>query len=148
MGLIEELSVSVTPEQEAAIQAIDDLDLGEAKEALVRSGEVDEDDVDAVEQEFKRFFTMKVLYRGTEHEGSFGPSKPIDDLWHNFILETERYMPFCEQNLGFQVHHRPYTPARSRSETIELLEDTWTTFDEHTWEGPLRDCIAPVVDQS
>lgn len=123
MSLLKQLKNDVEKDQATAIQSIDDLSLVQAKEALVQSGDVDANEVDAVESEFKRFLAMKVVYAGTDQEAVFGPSESIDLLWHKFILETERYLDFCEQNLGFRVHHAPYTEARSYDATVELLSN-------------------------
>lgn len=35
------------------------------------------------------------------------PPKKVDDGWHVFILFTEDYADFCEQNFGEMIHHRP-----------------------------------------
>ena len=31
----------------------------------------------------------------------------IDEMWHCFILVTEQYTDFCEQNFGRYIHHPP-----------------------------------------
>ena len=55
MSLLKQLKNDVEKDQATAIQSIDDLSLVQAKEALVQSGDVDANEVDAVESEFKRF---------------------------------------------------------------------------------------------
>lgn len=35
-------------------------------------------------------------------------SKTTDVLWHNLILDTEAYLDFCLNYVGFFVHHKPY----------------------------------------
>jgi hypothetical protein len=33
----------------------------------------------------------------------------VDELWHSFILFTPQYLSFCEDVMGFFVHHQPRT---------------------------------------
>ncbi len=35
------------------------------------------------------------------------PSRVVDDLWHEFILDTREYSTFCEQAFGAYFHHIP-----------------------------------------
>jgi len=35
------------------------------------------------------------------------PSRVVDDLWHEFILDTRRYARFCDQAFGHYFHHLP-----------------------------------------
>ena len=45
------------------------------------------------------------------------PSRVVDDLWHEFILDTREYSAFCEQAFGAFFHHIPaakMTPGISR----------------------------------
>lgn len=34
-------------------------------------------------------------------------SKSVDEVWHQFILDTRSYQNFCEEHLGFFLHHAP-----------------------------------------
>lgn len=38
------------------------------------------------------------------------PSKVVDDLWHEFILDSRAYMSFCNQAFGYYLHHHPANP--------------------------------------
>lgn len=35
------------------------------------------------------------------------PSQSVDDLWHEFILNTREYAEFCKQAFGRFMHHTP-----------------------------------------
>lgn len=35
------------------------------------------------------------------------PSRAVDLLWHEFILDTEAYQGFCRQAYGRPLHHAP-----------------------------------------
>jgi hypothetical protein len=37
----------------------------------------------------------------------FDALKPIDEMWHQFILCTRSYSQFCEKFLGGYLHHEP-----------------------------------------
>ncbi len=54
--------------------------------------------------EFLKFVYLRSLYKGEE---SFVPvKKPIDEIWHAFIVQTRDYQVFCEALPGkFFLHH-------------------------------------------
>lgn len=35
------------------------------------------------------------------------PSQAVDVLWHAFILHTQAYQGWCQNALGFFLHHTP-----------------------------------------
>lgn len=43
-------------------------------------------------------------------------SKAVDAVWHQFILFTKQYHSFCEQFLGFYLHHSPNTSFTSEGD--------------------------------
>lgn len=42
-------------------------------------------------------------------------SKTTDALWHNLILDTEAYLDFCLNYVGFFVHHKPHLGSKTLS---------------------------------
>ena len=42
-------------------------------------------------------------------------SKTTDTLWHNLILDTEAYLDFCLNYVGFFVHHKPHLESKNLS---------------------------------
>lgn len=57
--------------------------------------------------EFKRFIALSVL-----HGKPMGMISPrVDEIWHTFILYTRNYAQFCEDILGFYLHHTPCGPG-------------------------------------
>jgi len=42
-------------------------------------------------------------------------SKTTDALWHNLILDTEAYLDFCLNYVGFFVHHKPHLESKNLS---------------------------------
>ena len=49
-------------------------------------------------------------------------NKNIDELWHNFILDTKEYREFCENYIGFFIDHEPFIDEveMTPKETSEL----------------------------
>jgi hypothetical protein len=62
------------------------------------------------------------------------PSKPIDTVWHNHILDTAAYAADCEEVFGFFLHHFPYLGLRG-DEDVRLwhaaFARTRDLFREH-----------------
>ena len=44
------------------------------------------------------------------------PSKEIDEVWHQHILDTEKYMTDCQEVFGRYVHHFPYSGLRGEED--------------------------------
>ena len=86
-------------------QALDTYDLSFVHEKIANENKLSGEDLTKIEQEFKRFLRL-VLSEG-------GPlamiDRRVDELWHSFILFTPQYQQFCEQVMGFFVHHQPRT---------------------------------------
>ena len=66
----------------------------------------------------QEFFEVALL--GLEHflkmhkyvkNGLAMTSKTVDFLWHEFILDTRKYFSFCEDHVGYYVHHSPNESA-------------------------------------
>lgn len=51
----------------------------------------------------------------------------VDDVWHEFILHTKEYAKFCEQYLGFFLHHVPNDEEKSIDKKIseEQILSLW-----------------------
>jgi hypothetical protein len=48
-----------------------------------------------------------LVHLRTASAGIGMPSRIVDDLWHEFILDTRQYHTFCEQAFGAYFHHIP-----------------------------------------
>ena len=53
------------------------------------------------------------------------PSKVVDALWHEFILDTKTYHRFCGHAFGAYFHHVPPGHAPSAGAEREALRRTW-----------------------
>lgn len=67
------------------------------------------------------------------------PSPAIDAAWHAFLLHTQEYADYCDDQFGRFVHHRPCStnrPSRSKgtySRTRRLAEEHFGPLDEVAW---------------
>lgn len=68
----------------------------------------------AQETELKRFLALCAL---SGAKARYGIGKPIDDLWHEFILATTLYADFCKRVGGKFIHHKSRMPGVSRAES-------------------------------
>lgn len=62
--------------------------------------------------EFKKYVVLIALFKKSLPM----LSKPVDAVWHQFILFTKQYHAFCEEYLGFYLHHSPNTSFTSNAE--------------------------------
>jgi hypothetical protein len=65
-------------------------------------------------------------------------SKPVDEVWHQFILFTNKYMEFCNTYMGSYLHHTPntsYTQSNSISthEFKSLYQRRFGDLDQRIW---------------
>lgn len=53
------------------------------------------------------------------------PSKVVDDLWHEFILDTRAYQDFCNRAFGAYFHHIPASATQKGIDIGTALRVTW-----------------------
>lgn len=75
-------------------------------------------------EETKRFLILCAANPGE----SYTPSEKIDDLWHQFILDTRSYFDFCNKAGAF-VHHVP-SKEPEREAYIRTIRDLELIFGE------------------
>jgi len=88
---------------EALWQEIQTYDMDVVTETFARRNPEYADQAKVLEMECKRFMYLTVLAPNFE----LAPTKPIDELWHMFILFTKEYTDYCEHFNGRYVHHKP-----------------------------------------
>jgi hypothetical protein len=95
---------------------IDDLDLTTVKAKLKsKKGRVWKwrNDLDKLEKEYKQFLYLIAANPG---ETVVPWSEPMDDLWHEHILDTQKYHDDCMKIFGKYIHHNPHLPIGSASQ--------------------------------
>jgi hypothetical protein len=81
-----------------------------------------EKDYFLVARALRQFFIVKVR-AGDTLIGM--PSKVVDDLWHEFILDTRAYAKFCNTAFGKFFHHVPASSTPKGTDINSLLRVTW-----------------------
>lgn len=60
------------------------------------------------------------------------PSKAVDEIWHNHILDTNAYIADCQKMFGRYMHHAPSFDGDDkdalRNQFKEMMDDYTTTF--------------------
>lgn len=82
------------------------------------------------EIEYKKFLALKRIYP----EKDIVPNKPIDDFWHQHILDTQKYAEDCEIIFGYFLHHYPYfgiKDEQDKQNLIDAFEETKILYREN-----------------
>src|ERR1700733_6907909 len=56
------------------------------------------------EESYRRFLALNLIYPGK----TLAVNRPLDEYWHNHILDTHKYAEDCDRLFGFLLHHYPY----------------------------------------
>lgn len=83
---------------------------------------IDENDQLRVAEALREFFLVR-LRVGDRLIGM--PSRVVDDLWHEFILDTREYERFCKLAFGGFFHHVPATANPPGKRMDAALRVTW-----------------------
>ena len=83
-----------------------------------------------VEQEYRRFLYVSVAHPGDR----LGMAGPVDEAWHDHILDTIDYVEFCRQASGRYLHHTPQSESGgSGAEYARTLALIKAVFGEPNW---------------
>jgi hypothetical protein len=66
-----------------------------------------------------------LIHLRTAPTGIGMPSRVVDDLWHEFILDTREYSAFCEQAFGAYFHHIPAAKMAPGISRDSGMRRTW-----------------------
>jgi hypothetical protein len=77
---------------------------------------------DLVEQGLRQFFLAYLLSHG---KFVAMPSKVVDSMWHNFILDTRTYQNWCRIAFGKLLHHTPAEALGASAERNDGLRRVW-----------------------
>ena len=91
-------------------------------------------------REFKRFMSLGLLFLDPTY--NFAPSKSVDRMWHELILDTRRYHLMCLEVHGAFVHHHPLDAeqiSRNAGEVVrytkECIVTAYGAFVPWIWSG-------------
>jgi hypothetical protein len=102
-----------------AMQQINSLDLSMVKRKLMDREEGQgwtQETADRAEKRYRRFLGMVYC----DWNGSIVPTKDIDTVWHQHILDTRAYAEDCERVFGEFLHHFPYFGMRGDEDARNL----------------------------
>lgn len=85
-------------------------------------GHLTEKDYFLVARALREFFLVR-LKSGNQFIGM--PSKAVDDLWHEFILQTQAYATFCDAAFGKFFHHVPAAATPKGTDISSAMQLTW-----------------------
>jgi hypothetical protein len=105
--------------------------------------------VDAIERELKRFLSLPLFVPNPT--GRFAPSLPVDELWHDLILNTAQYRQLCDQVYGAYLDHTPNQEELSEARAAPVIEFThaaltryYGAIDMAIWGSDIaRPCYPP-----
>ena len=100
-----------------------------------------DEDMVILEKEFKRFFALSLVYDQKSGKGMY--STDVDNLWHTFILHTADYIAFCDQYLGFYLHHRPESDRKKTEQKQKELAEDFRQFIQN-YEQLFEEDIHPI----
>jgi len=79
----------------------------------------------------------KFLYACSKSSEPLSPSKPVDEMWHQFLLFSIDYEEYCEKYMDIFVHHIPSLDAKACSSAYEMaqkkLKEIFGSIDYEFW---------------
>lgn len=117
------LMVTATPTQITPDEALalleERLDLSNVRMKLAdpREGKgYDLARLDVMEREYRKFLALHLAYP----EMAVVPCEPVDEMWHQHILDTAAYRDDCDAIFGRFLDHYPYFGMRDEADARDL----------------------------
>lgn len=91
--------------------------------------------LDRLETEYRKFLALHVAFP----DADIVPSKLVDEIWHQHILDTFAYHEDCDALFGGYLHHFPYFGMRGEDDARALSDafaDTIQRYREAFGEPP------------
>lgn len=82
---------------------IEAIDLSNTRARLIAKKGMNPEEVDQAIADYRKY-----LYIVIKFEGKHEPTPIIDEVWHDHILHTRKYMQDCQNIAGRYIHHQPY----------------------------------------
>ncbi|GHH62503.1 glycine-rich domain-containing protein [Lentzea cavernae] len=91
--------------------------------------------------------TLAYLVASAENPGTpMGPTAAVDLGVHTFVLDTPRYIEFCQTYAGRYIHHVPLLDEERGGEakvlrgTIQAVRNAGFHLDHELWQATDLDC--------
>lgn len=72
---------------------------------------------------YRKFLALNLMYPHL----AIVPTREIDSVWHNHILDTVKYFDDCQAVFGFFLHHFPYFGLRGAEDEARWKEQAANT---------------------
>ena len=98
---------------------IDAIDLSFIKDRMTRKYNWSKNRAENAIKRYKQY-----LYIVSEEEKGVCPTPDTDQVWHDHILHTKKYMEHCELIFGRFLHHQPFSSSEEKeNSSSSLLSD-------------------------
>jgi hypothetical protein len=91
------------PTKTNLVSLLEKLDLETIKMRLVSKKDWTKEKADRIEILYKNYLASAAINQNVK----LVPSSEVDDMWHEHILDTRKYMKDCQEILGYYLHHVP-----------------------------------------
>lgn len=112
LGLMTQHCEALPDDTLKKLQVLVELDLTPEKWSLLRHQPEQRLMIDVIERELKRFLSLPVLV--PEPDYSLAPPVPVDELWHELIINTPKYRSLCDAVYGAYLDHTPNPQGYAR----------------------------------
>lgn len=99
-------------------------------------------DMELVSRGLQQFF---LTYLNSNFKYVSMPSQVVDDLWHEFILDTRRYQEFSRQAFGRFFHHTPASAISKNKISNSGLRRCWQFACLEEKINPLAPASLPLL---
>ncbi|MGW6786303.1 MULTISPECIES: glycine-rich domain-containing protein [unclassified Streptomyces] len=86
-----------------------------------------------------------VYVLGSQKAFDLAPSERVDPGWHSFMLHTQEYAAWCQEQFGFFVHHSPNSVVLTRGLMVSVADRVRAAgfeVDARLW-GTAAECNQP-----
>ncbi|WP_371676861.1 hypothetical protein [Streptomyces sp. NBC_01276] len=86
-----------------------------------------------------------VYVLGSQKAYDMAPSERVDPGWHSFMLHTQEYAAWCQEQFGYFVHHSPNARVRTRPLLVSVADRVRAAgfeVDARLW-GTAAECNPP-----
>jgi hypothetical protein len=115
-------------------ERIDSLDLSMIEMKLLQSSPELAESLNASVDQYRDFLYLTAKYPDVP----IVPTKQSDVVWHQHILDTQKYAHDCQIIFGSMLHHYPYFGMTSEQDYRDLLTATDESGRLYTREFPDR----------
>jgi hypothetical protein len=98
-----------------------------------------------VETEYRKFIFLASI----RPQISYGMAGPVDQFWHQHVLDTQDYLAMCQRVAGRVIHHIPVdsksntlSADNSYSKTLSDLNCFFGTLAQELWPSDNEACRA------